>query len=268
MSRLSGLRPLLAALVAACFAGVALPAHADDASQPPKIYRWIDGNGIAHYTTDPSRIPGALRSKIPDAAPAPLPPAAAEASAPPTAASPPPASAPAPVPKTATSPTTPAATEASAPVPAPAPAGKGPDTWAATDRGAVPARTLSTPPFSEGGAQEKAAAPPATSAPPPGMPASGPPASVPQAAVPPGAATPPSQSALDDLDYRIASLQADIQADEKLIAEHLGNPKGGGPLADADDSQFREAALRLPERLKELKKLQEERAKLVHGSGS
>jgi hypothetical protein len=254
MSRCCGLRPLLAALLAASFASAALPARADDANPaPPKIYRWIDENGIAHYTTDPSRIPGALRSKIPDAAPAPLPPAAAEA---PTSTAPAPTSAPTPA-------TPPAASEAQAPAPAPTAPGKGPDTWAGTDRGAVPARTLTTPPFSEGGAEGTAAAPPAPAAAPPG--ASSAPGAKSEAAPPAGSA---SQSALDDLDYRIASVQADIQADEKLIATRLGDSQGGGPLAAGDDARFREAALRLPERLKELKKLQEEREKLVHGSGS
>jgi hypothetical protein len=28
------------------------------------IYKWVDGNGIAHYTTDPERIPEELRSQI------------------------------------------------------------------------------------------------------------------------------------------------------------------------------------------------------------
>jgi hypothetical protein len=30
---------------------------------PPRIYRWVDENGIAHYTTDPDRIPASLRRR-------------------------------------------------------------------------------------------------------------------------------------------------------------------------------------------------------------
>jgi len=34
------------------------------AAERPKIYKWVDSNGIAHYTTDPSRIPKPLRERI------------------------------------------------------------------------------------------------------------------------------------------------------------------------------------------------------------
>jgi hypothetical protein len=39
------------------------PALADDASSPPRIYRWIDENGIAHYATDLERVPEELREQ-------------------------------------------------------------------------------------------------------------------------------------------------------------------------------------------------------------
>ncbi len=51
---------LLAVALAAAGPGVA--AAASDAT-PPRIYRWIDENGIAHYTTDPERIPKSLRRR-------------------------------------------------------------------------------------------------------------------------------------------------------------------------------------------------------------
>ncbi|MBW2241856.1 MAG: hypothetical protein JRH01_07700 [Deltaproteobacteria bacterium] len=35
---------------------------ADETS--PRIYRWIDENGIAHYTTERERIPAALRNRV------------------------------------------------------------------------------------------------------------------------------------------------------------------------------------------------------------
>jgi len=36
----------------------------DEATAAPRIYRWIDENGIAHYTADPKQIPRALRSQV------------------------------------------------------------------------------------------------------------------------------------------------------------------------------------------------------------
>lgn len=42
----------------------ASPAHGAEEREGPRIYRWIDENGVAHYTTDRDRIPGALRGRI------------------------------------------------------------------------------------------------------------------------------------------------------------------------------------------------------------
>ncbi len=52
-------------LLAVALAAAGLPGRADgaDDATPPRIYRWIDGNGIAHYTTDPERIPKSLRQR-------------------------------------------------------------------------------------------------------------------------------------------------------------------------------------------------------------
>jgi hypothetical protein len=60
--RLARVRSLLVAvaLVAGFLPGLARAA--EDAA-PPRIYRWIDENGIAHYTTDPERIPKSLRRR-------------------------------------------------------------------------------------------------------------------------------------------------------------------------------------------------------------
>lgn len=59
------LRPALA-LAAALWAAGALAAFAQDGGESggQRIYRWIDENGIAHYTTDPARIPAPLRDRI------------------------------------------------------------------------------------------------------------------------------------------------------------------------------------------------------------
>ena len=44
-----------------------LPALAAEETERPTIYKWVDENGIAHYTTDKKRIPKNLRNRIRDA---------------------------------------------------------------------------------------------------------------------------------------------------------------------------------------------------------
>ena len=69
---------------------------------------------------------------------------------------------------------------------------------------------------------------------------------------------------LVEVDERIASLQTDIAASEEALKVLIAIPvpEGGGPLAMADDPQFREVAGRLPELLAELVALEDERAQL------
>jgi len=38
-------------------------ALAEEANAPPRIYRWVDDNGVAHYTTDLERVPEELRDQ-------------------------------------------------------------------------------------------------------------------------------------------------------------------------------------------------------------
>lgn len=54
---------LCAPLVAALLAGSAL-------AETPTIYKWIDSNGVAHYTTDKRRIPNEVRTRVERVAPA------------------------------------------------------------------------------------------------------------------------------------------------------------------------------------------------------
>jgi hypothetical protein len=53
-------------LLALALAGSVLPgfAAAEDEPTPPRIYRWVDENGIAHYTTEAERIPKSLRRRF------------------------------------------------------------------------------------------------------------------------------------------------------------------------------------------------------------
>jgi len=53
-------RPTLSLALALLVLGPATITGAD----PPKIYKWVDANGIAHYTVDPDRIPKPLRNRI------------------------------------------------------------------------------------------------------------------------------------------------------------------------------------------------------------
>jgi len=219
----SGARRLgTAALCAAALALSGAPATRSAASEeerpPPRIYRWVDENGIAHYTTDPQRIPRALRSQIPRAqAPLPLEERALDARAPGPQAQPtshPSGRAPAP-PAPAASATPGPSPRQAAPTPSP------PDSWAARDRRAPEA--------------ERAAGAEATS----------------------------KSSQIDDLDFQIAGLEADIQANEELLKARISDPEAGGPLARGADDSFRKIASQLPRQLEELRKLREQRAALV-----
>ena len=71
------LRMLAAGLVAAAMAGFPMSAAAAADEEKPRIYRWIDADGIVHYTTDLERVPTSLRGRI--AAPPPQAPEAAAA---------------------------------------------------------------------------------------------------------------------------------------------------------------------------------------------
>lgn len=57
------MRSLLLALALAA-SGLPGLAAAQDEPAPPRIYRWVDENGIAHYTTDAERIPKSLRRRF------------------------------------------------------------------------------------------------------------------------------------------------------------------------------------------------------------
>ncbi|MCP3984944.1 MAG: hypothetical protein GY723_11180 [bacterium] len=54
----------MAALIAMGTAPFAAAAQDSTVDTSPRIYRWIDENGIAHYTTERERIPAALRNRV------------------------------------------------------------------------------------------------------------------------------------------------------------------------------------------------------------
>ena len=57
------LRALLLASIGSAPAAT-IAAEEVETSPPPRIYRWVDENGVAHYTTDEDRIPKSLRRRF------------------------------------------------------------------------------------------------------------------------------------------------------------------------------------------------------------
>ena len=215
--------------------GVALataPARAEDApdaATTPTIYKWVDANGIAHYTTELGRVPRSVRGSV-----------RALGSSPPSSegfaardagatAPPPSAAAPGPAPTEWDQGSAVAATAA-----APPPSPTAPEGWAAADRPPELPDEAPAP-----GAPQTAAAEPSAE---------------------PAAAPALTEGQLHDLDQRIAALEAEIASDEETLKGFLAAPAPGDPGEVAYDRSFREVAERLPKRLAELRTLQSERA--------
>ena len=125
------MRSLLLALALAA-SGLPGLAAAEDEPAPPRIYRWVDENGIAHYTTDVERIPKSLRSRFG----LPAQPLARES-------------------LDARAPTSVAPPSVAPPSVAPPAPGRGPDAWAAEEKSAAP--PVEAGPL-EGGAEGRAGA--------------------------------------------------------------------------------------------------------------
>ncbi len=210
-------------------------ASADEAPTP-KIYKWVDEHGVAHYTTDFDRIPDDLRDRVkklgpPDAA---LTRKRVEAGAPPIR-------------------TPPAAKVGRGDA---ANVGRGDaaevhrgDAWAVRDRtyrGPGDLWDAGDPYRDHVGAAVVLATPGET---------------VPVISE---IEREEQRRYLEELDERIASLQTDIAESEEALKVLVAIPveEGGGALAMADDPGFREAAGRLPGLLGELRALEDERAQL------
>jgi hypothetical protein len=226
-------------------------------AEPPKIYKWVDSNGIAHYTTDPSRIPKGLRDRIESidrsrpapATPAPAPPESASA---PLPAPPESASAPLPAPPEGASAPAPAPPEAAgAPTPpeaAPAETGEATATTPAP-RPAVAPPTVSTV-RSRDAWFERDALPHAPDA----------------SVLATGEASPDQLAALaaeqEALDAQIAEVQAEIARDEAFLKGLISDPDLDADTPLFDRPEFLEVSRRLPELQARLQELRDERAKL------
>jgi len=231
----------LRTLTLAAVCGIAFGAQAavaeDAPAAAPTIYKWVDTNGIAHYTTELGRVPRSVRGSVRalggggtpgdgfaarDASPdAPLDPAAPSAA---------PGTAPGPEQTDWDQGSAGAAAAAATPA-----AGNAGDPFAATDR-----------PAELPGEEGPAAAPPQTAS------------AEPTAAV--AAEVDPARAG--ELDARIAALEAEIASDEEALKSFLAAPAPGDPGDIAYDPSFREVAERLPKRLAELRTLESERAQL------
>jgi hypothetical protein len=58
------MRFLLPGLLLASLIASPMAAQAPGDAEAPRIYRWVDANGVAHYTTDEKRIPASLRRRF------------------------------------------------------------------------------------------------------------------------------------------------------------------------------------------------------------
>ncbi len=220
-------------------------------AETPTIYKWIDENGVAHYTTDRSRIPSEIGTRV-ERAPSVSPPAPATATHPddelrdavrvkPAAAPPAP-----PAPSSTAAVPAPDATPppvASAPPPV------------ATPPAPAPAATSTAPTAAEPkAAAPKAAAPLAADKPSDPDPVSAPPPA-------PVAPLAPKQTAeLAKIDGQIQTLEAEISDHEEKLATLISTADDQKPLVD--DPKFREISQRLPKLQAELQSLREERNKI------
>jgi hypothetical protein len=245
-------RAVARALLALALA-LAPGARAEEPASPPTIYKWVDENGVAHYTIDKSRIPSAIRERVeragkPDVAAPPhrddlmrdavrtRPTTPAPVAATPAAT--PPASAPAPLQASPVAPPTPS----DAPVePAPAPV-------AAVEP--VPAAAPEAAPV------EEIPPPLASDFPEPVDPVSAPPPA-------PVAALEPKQAAeMAKLDEQIAALESEIEKREERLAALISSSDEQRTTALVDDPAFREISQKLPKLQAELQSLRERRARI------
>jgi len=220
-------------------------------AESPTIYKWVDENGIAHYTTNHDRIPSAIRDRVESVAAKPLPAAASVAGQPnredllrdavrtaptPGAAAEPVAmntpSAPAPSVETIAAPNAEAAAPAS-------------DTEAATEAatGAETIEIASPAPDSpdlRDASSAVSAAPPAA----------------------PIELEPKQQAAVNELDQQIEGVQAEIAQREETLAALISTSDEQRTTPLVDDPAFREISQRLPKLQADLQTLRERRNKI------
>ncbi len=219
---------LLLALALALRFGPGAPAAAEDEAGPgrPTIYKWVDRNGIAHYTTDPDRVPRNLRDRIRDV---------------------------------------PREPETPAPAPAPARSARE-DLWSVRDAGSVEAEVVERAPLVEPDVVEAAPSDPGGTAAPEAPDAPANPAATAAVAPAAGSAGGPETDAIARLDREIAELEVQIARDEEALKALIsrGVAPDGSDASDAlyDSEEFQRLARRFPRLQADLAALRQERARL------
>ena len=264
-------RAALGAMLAGLLAGA--PARADE----PVVYKWIDGDGIAHYTTQRSRIPGEYEDGVQEirrSSPAAPPPAVA-APSPPAVAAPPPAPVETP-PAVAAPPPAVAAPPVEAPPPRVTPEGEfeeaplgAPTARPSADAPTPDAAAVPTPDAAAVPMPDAASPGPAedVAAPPPGFIRGAAnderPSPPPQRESPPDAASaaPLSPESADELDRRIVALESEIEAEQSKLQGLLSEKATPDGTRIAEREDFREIAKRLPRLQSDLKTLREQRTR-------
>ena len=241
--------PLCASIAVAALLVCGTAARAEDeAAAEPTIYKWVDENGVAHYTTDRDRIPSEIRTRVERVAPRQ-----------PAVAAPHPED----LMRDAVKTQPPATVVAPAPAPAPAPVAAAPppvQPAAPTDVEEV-VEVESTQPLEEVEAvesvvEEDAPAPLATDAEPEMDPVSAPPPA-------PVAALEPKQAAeLAKLDEQIDGVESQIEQREEKLAALISSSEDQRTTALVDDPSFREISQQLPKLQAELQTLRDRRNKI------
>jgi hypothetical protein len=246
---------------------LAAPLRAEDEPAAPTIYKWIDENGVAHYTTDRDRIPAQIRERVERSAPR-----GADVAAPPhredlmrdahkkpaVTSIPAPLAAPAPV-----------AATAPAPAPQPAPAPEAVAAEPAPEPAAI--EPVAVEPAPEPEAEPTAVAPAPDDAPEPfeEIPrlADDAPEPIDAVSAPPPA--PPSDLApgraaeLAELDQQIGAVESEIAQREETLAALISSTDEQRTTPLVDDPAFREISQRLPKLQAELQTLRERRNEIV-----
>ncbi len=231
-------------------------------AEGPVVYRWIDGDGVAHYTSQSDRIPSDFRDSVQEirrSGPRPegvaAAPPAATVSPPRPAAAPPPVAAP-PAPRI-----TPEGEFEEPPLGSPIETRETtPSAKAAPAAGASAGVSTAARGGHAGGGTAANTPAPVAAPPPSGAPASV--AATPTAA--PARADTVSSTPLDSpdavtLDERIAELERQIDRDEAAIQQIISTPSGTDGVRVAEREDFRELAQRLPQLQASLKALRQER---------
>ncbi len=240
---------LLATTIACC--SIAAGARAES----PTIYKWVDENGIAHYTTNRDRIPNAIRDRVESIAAKPSPNAPAVAAQPnredvmrdAVRSAPRPATAAEPVATNAASAPAPSVESIAAPNAAPAATPRefeanteaAPEAPAEAETAAIASPAPISPDMRD--------ASDAVSAPPPAAPIE---------------LEPEQQTAVAELDQQIEGVKTEIAQREETLAALISTADEQRTMPLVDDPAFREISQRLPKLQADLQTLRERRNKI------